>query len=124
MKLTTKQIINSVESLNKLIGEKLPAKVSFRIAQVSRQLDDHLKDYQNTLKKLHLEFGKKDEKDELVKDAAGTIEFEDFDAFKKEHEDLLECEVEVNGKPLKLDQLSSAKLEPSIFYHLDWFVKE
>jgi hypothetical protein len=124
MKLTTKQIINSVDSLNKLIGERLPAKASFRIAQVSRQLDDHLKDYQKTLTKLHQEFGKKNDDGELVRDARGVIQFDDFKTFSKEHEDLLGCEVEVNGKSLKLDLLTSVNLEPSIFYHLDWFVKE
>lgn len=124
MKLTTKQIINSIDSLNKLISERLPARASFRIAQVSRQLDDYIQDYQKDLNKLHHKFGQKDDKGELVRDPKGVIQFDDFESFQKEHEGLLEDKVEVNGKPLKLDQLASSKLEPSIFYHLDWFVKE
>jgi len=124
MKVTTRQILSSVEPLNKLINEKLPARVAFRVAQVSRQLDNHLQDYNKTLVKLQQEHCSKDHEGNMVKDEQGIIKFDDREAFQKEHEELLECNVEVNGKPLKLDQLSSVKLEPVIFYHLDWFVQE
>ena len=124
MKVTTRQILSSVDSLNKLINEKLPARVAFRVAQVSRQLDTHIQDYNKTLTKLQQEHCSKDDEGKMVKNDQGIIQFEDKDVFHKEHEELLSCTVEVNGSKLKLDQLSSMNVEPAIFYHLDWFVQE
>ena len=120
-------MIDSLGSLNKLNSEKLPVKIAFRVAQVSRQLDDHMKDYHKTLTKMHNELGKRDEAGELVSvvtNGQKIIQFEDPEVFAKAYEELLGCKVEVNGSVVKLDHFSSVKLEPTIFYFLDWFIKE
>jgi hypothetical protein len=61
MKLTNRQIVESCEALSELNTLKLPVKTSFKIAKVSRIINELLKDYMETLKKLQEEHSHKNE---------------------------------------------------------------
>jgi hypothetical protein len=109
MKLTNRQILNSVESLQALLQVKLPVKTSFEVAKISRLLDDILRDYQKTAQRLKFEFS-----DEDV----------DHPDFAKAIEELLECKTEVSCEKISLESLGEVNLEPAVFYHLNWLIEE
>lgn len=122
MKLSNRQLLNSVESLNKLNSFKLPVKASFKLAKLARVVDESLKDYQKTLDNLHDRFAQKNNGERVVVD--NMLQLADPDGFKKAFGELLECETELNVDKINLDALSSLELEPALLYHLDWLIEE
>lgn len=111
MELTNRQILHSVEGLNKLNELKLPAKISYRLAKISRKLDACLKDYQTVLSKLRSEYETSEKK-------------LDHPDFKRQLEELLECKNPIDLEKIKLESLGDVTVEPLSLYHLDWLIEE
>lgn len=123
MKLSNRQLLNSVESLNKMNGLKLPVKTSFILAKLSRKIDEALKDYQKTLSDLQDKHAQKDEVGEKVV-VDDIIQFNDKEAFATEFTELLDCESNIKSKKITLAGFGSVQVEPSLLYHLDWLIEE
>ena len=123
MKLSNRRLLNSVPSLNKLNGLKLPVKTSFKLAKLSRTVETVLKDYQKTLTSLQDKHAEKDDDGEKVV-VDNTVKFKSEEAFKEEFEELLDCEAEVSSKKISLNDFGTVEVEPSFLYHLDWLIKE
>ena len=123
MKLSNRQLLNSVTPLNKLNEFKLPVKTSFKLAKLARIIDGALEDYQKTLTGIQDKHAKKNGKGEkqIVDD---TIQFKNRKAFDKAFEELLDCEIDVKLDAITVDDLSDVQVEPSTLYHLDWLIDE
>lgn len=123
MKLTNRQIVDSITAIQTLNTLKLPVKASFRIAKTARTIDEVLVDYNDTMKKLREEYAEKDE-DGKVKVDGEMIIFHDLDGFIKAREELLEIETEVNIKQVDLDDLGSVEVEPSVLSSITWLIND
>ena len=123
MKVTNKQLLESVDALRVLNGQKLPVKISFKVAKNSRAINESLKDYTETLKKLQEEHAEKDEH-EKPKVEENRFVMKDQEVFNKAYEELLDIENEIPAKPIKLDDLGSIELPPSVLMALEWLVQE
>jgi hypothetical protein len=123
MKLSNRKLLNVVPSLNELNKLKLPVKTSYRLAKLSRKVESALKDYQKTLESLQDKHAERDDEGEKVV-TGNTIKFVDDVAFKKEFDELLEFEADVDTKKISLNDFGSVEVEPSFLYHLDWLIKE
>jgi len=124
MKLSNRQLLNSIDPLNQLNSLKLPVKTAFRLAKLSRAVDEAIKDYRKTLEGLHDEFAEKDPETGEKVVVESTVQFADREGFDKAFEELLECETELSMKKIPLNALSSVEVEPSLLYHLDWLLQE
>jgi hypothetical protein len=123
MKLTNRQLLNSVDSLTQLNTLKLPVKTSFRIAKLSRAIDDVLKAYRDTLKNLQEEHAERDEVGEKVV-VENQISFKDPVVFDSAFQELLDCETDVPIKQISIGTFGSVEVEPKLLYHLDWLLKD
>jgi hypothetical protein len=123
MKLTNRQVVQSVPAINVLNTLKLPVRASFRVAKTSKELDSVLTVYNETLKKLQEEHCEREE-DGSVKTNGNQIVFKDAEAFQTAFTELLDEESEVSIRTVKLDDLGSVEVEPSVLYQLDWLLEE
>ena len=123
MKVTNKQLLESVEALRVLNGQKLPVKISYKVAKNSRVINEGLKDYTETLKKLQEDHSEKDE-DDKPKVEGNRFVMKDQEDFNKAYEELLELEAELSVKPIKLDDLGTIELPPSVLMSLEWLIQE
>jgi hypothetical protein len=123
MKLSNRQVVQSVSAINVLNALKLPVKASFRVAKTSKELDTVLQVYNDTLKKLQEEHCEHDEEGK-VKTNGNQIVFKDAGAFEAAFTELLELESELAIKTIKLDNLGTVEVEPSVLYQLDWLLEE
>ena len=123
MELTNRQLLNSVDPLTTLNGLKLPVKISFKIAKVSKTIDDVLRSYKETLKSLQDQHAEKDEVGEKVV-VGNQIKLTDPMAFDQAFQELLDCKTDVQVEQISIESLGSAEVEPKVLYYLDWLLKE
>ena len=123
MKLTNRQIVDSIAAIQALNVLKLPVKASFRIAKTARTIDEVLVDYNETMRKLREEYAEKDE-DGKIKVDGDIIVFHDMDGFMKAREELLGIETEVNIKKVDLDDFGGVEIEPSVLSSITWLIND
>lgn len=126
MKITNKVAVESVGSLNEITELKLPVKIAFKLAKISREINDVLETYNEVLTKLQQEYVKKDESgDPVTLDDPNNsnikrLVFTDRKAFNEAYSELLEIENEVSFEKLKIDDLGDIEVKSSTLYTLDW----
>jgi hypothetical protein len=101
MKVKLIDIYSSVGSLNKLIDEPLPAKISFKLMKLLNQLNQEVKLIE-------------DQRTKLIKKFAGeegnTVKDENKDQFIKELTEILEESVDISWEPVSIDALGDIKM--------------
>lgn len=106
MKITIKTIVESRESLQWILNEKLPANLAYRVNKNVRPLDRELKEYDNAIATmLKNGYGEK---------VPGTtnqyrVVPEKADAFQAEVEALLQEEVEIPFTPIPIESFQYIK---------------
>jgi len=126
MKITNKTLVDSVESLNKIVELSLPVKTAFKIVKATKIVESSLVAYNEVLAKIQDEHILKDEAGEPVTKAHPTnpdlkqLVFEDVAAYHKAVAELHEIEVELALKPLKIDSLGAVEIKPTALYNLSW----
>lgn len=131
-------------SVEKLSECKLSVPVSYNISKILRRLKSNLQEgqqeYMKILKK-HVEVDekgniipqmlpeKKNEKGEITQAAqpmpgSYVIKEGEKDIFKKEVEDFLGIEVEIDCHKINLKDLEGEKIEPQTLYHLEPIINE
>ena len=125
MKLTNRQIVESVSHLSKLVQQKLPAKTAFRMSKLIKQIENVQESYNEAVKKVQdTYFEKDDEGNYVVEDNHYKVKEEHREDYTKEMKELLDDETEIKFKKLKLEHLGKIDLEPTLFYHLDWMFED
>jgi|TARA_Y100000310_G_scaffold321723_1_gene379768 hypothetical protein len=104
MKLTNKDILNAQGSLNKLLQEKLPVKVSFELAKLSSTLREPIETFERVRKSLvekhQVKFEQREDGATIIKsEVEGNVE-----KFVEEVAELAEQETEVIFTPVKLPE--------------------
>lgn len=101
MKVKLIDIYSSVGSLNKLIDEPLPAKISFKLMKLLNQLNQEVKLIE-------------DQRTKLIKKFAGeegtTVKDENKEQFIKELTEILEEFVDISWEPVSIDALGDIKM--------------
>jgi len=126
MKVTNGEIFNSVESLNKLAGMKLPVKTSLQVAKLVNKLNEPLKEIDSVRQGLVKTYGITFEPDE-----AGNTTIK-----SKDEGDVLKYVTEVNelvnlGRELVVEKIKlptevdgkALEIEPSILIALEKFIE-
>ena len=117
--LTLKALLDAKAAIGNLIGQPLPAPVSFRLARLVSALDPELVAFENTRTKLCEQYG-------TLNTVTNVYDFEpDQDKlFREEYEALVNSEVQLPGEKFQLALLSQAKLSTVDMLKLDWLISE
>lgn len=120
MKLTLKELLQSVESLGKLLNKELTVITAYRLGKLSKALQSELDQFNLTRNNLIKKYGKE-------KDGQYQIDPDDKSAmekFNKEIEELLTVEISIDVyEPIFIDDLGDIRLSPIDMSNLSIFFK-
>ena len=127
MKAKLREVLDSVNCLEKLSSIKMPGKVAYSVARTLGKVYDLSKTFSEQKKKLFDKYGEeKDIKDERTQQTTKqlTIKPENVEAYKKDLSEILDKEVEVDIWKIKVSSLDSLSLEPMILVPLKYLLEE
>ncbi|QKJ99935.1 MAG: hypothetical protein HND40_10370 [Ignavibacteriota bacterium] len=120
MQLTLKQILESVDSLGKLLNKELPVKTAYRLGRLSKAIQSELDQFNLTRNNLIKKYGKE-------KDGQYQIDPDDktaLEKFNKEIEELLDVEIKIDSyEPIPINELDDIKLSAIDMSKLEIFIK-
>ena len=105
MKLTIREVAPMLQSLESLMNVPLPAKESYRLGLVAKQIQDKLVVYEQTRHKIVTKYGEKIESEGVIR-----VKPENAEQFGREMEGLLAEEIEVNFTPISISLLGESKM--------------
>lgn len=119
MKLTIKDILEATPIFKKVTAFSLPAKVSYNIMRNMKKIEHEIKPFEESRLQLVRKYGKEGE------DGKTTVLEENLEAFYKDVASLLDEEIDVDIRSVKIDQLEGVKLTPNEIQFIDFmFEKE
>lgn len=118
MKLTIKEILEASPILKKITSFPLSAKVSYNIVRNMRKIEHEIKPFEESRLQLVHKYGKESE------DGKISVTEENLENFYRDVASLLEEEVEVDIRPIKIDQLEEVKLTPNEIQFIDFFLEK
>jgi len=118
MKVTNGEIFNSKAGFEKLLSLPLPAKVSYNIAKMTKEVNEQLKIIDTVRTGLIRKYGKEDKGGAV----SITPESKNFVKFIEEFNEILKEEVELKSDKVKIPS-DNLKVEASVFLALDPFVE-
>lgn len=128
MKVSNKELLESVNALSGLLVQKLPVAVSFKLSKNINKINEVLKIYDVEKQKIIEEYSVKDDEKKAVVDEDGNIQIkEEFrEIAQKEMAELLELKNDIKIEKISISKLedSSAIISPSELMTLDYMMKE
>jgi hypothetical protein len=125
-KFTNIEILNIIEALNELIQIKLPTKASWNIMKNIKKFDASIKTFWEAENKLVNEY--------TIKDEQGNIRFGDDkmpmyapnnkQKYLKEHQELLNCDDELDMLTIKLSELDNKDIKPATLLQLEFMIED
>jgi len=117
MQIKLKDIVFNVENIKKLLENKLPVKVSYRLRKLAVKVEKEYNIYSETKNSLILELGTKQE------DNTFTIKVTDdkFKEYNEKHNELLEQTVEIDFEPIDIEELGDVVVSPNEL--VEWIFK-
>ena len=118
------ELLNSVETLQKLSQKDFKAKLAWQIARLLRSAESEIQSFNETRMNLIRKYGEKDENGELVTDERGNCKITEGEVndFNIELNDLLNSTVEINANKIDIDQLEDLDFTPSEIAILEPFI--
>jgi hypothetical protein len=118
MKVSNGDIFNAREALQTLIKERLPVKVSYRLARLAKKVSDQLTIIEEVRTNLVKQYGETDENGNLsIKPGAKNMA-----PFLTDFNELMGQEVEIDADIIKLPE-DGLTIEPSVLLALDKFIE-
>lgn len=121
MKLTLNSIMIAEDVLNKLADKQgLKAKTSFALAMNIKALSEPIHTFENVKNDLIRKYGEKEKEGEdtyiVNKDS------KNFDKFVEEYRSLMETEIDVKIKKIKIEELDGTGLSPNEFIAISFMI--
>jgi len=104
MKVNLGEIYVSTSVMSKLIDAPLPAKISFRLARLMKEMNEYLKHLDEERTKLIKKYGKENG------DGNITVSEDNKEQFVNEFNDLLAEEIEINWEKMNPEDLGNTPL--------------
>lgn len=117
MNIKLHTLINSAESLKKLIAIKIPIKIGYQLSKLVNQIQPDLSSYEENRVKLVKEYGILDEKGDL------KVSNDNIQKFTEELTKLTEIDVNVDFEKIKVEDLGQINIEPQELVHLGWLLE-
>jgi|GEM_PF-4989809 len=113
MKVKLSAILNAVPVLRELMRQKLPATQAFVLHLIITELDKHLTAYQTAVEGLLDKYARREGEAWSFRKEDGSEDTEAVQAFNREHQELVETEVEIPDRTLSLKALEQAGVQLS-----------
>lgn len=124
IELTTTQLMDSVEAIQKMLDMELKAKTSYQIIRIAREIESEYNLFQKTRQQLIEKYAQKDDNGRAeVKNDQYQVLPENRDMFLKEYEELMQSTIDVNVEPIALEDFGEAHLTPKMMIGLEPFIK-
>ena len=94
-------IINAKNALRKIVNSDLPIKMAFELSSIVDDIENQLNKFEKFRISLFEKYGTKDKKGNI------SVEKDNLKSFNNEMDDLLNAEVNINIKPIKIDDVLS-----------------
>jgi len=118
MNVQVGKVVASVEALQRLVAEKVPALTAFKLARITRQVETVIGDFEKARIGLVKQYGEPQE------DGSATVKPENIPAFQAEFSQLIESEVALEFEPVKLESLGDIQLTTADMLALDYMLAE
>jgi hypothetical protein len=119
MKLTNADIFSAREPLQKLVNEKLPVVVSYKLAKLANKLNEQFQIIESVRQGLVKKYGKPTEDGQSVSIKQDS---EDWTRFVEEFNELMSQEVELVVEKVKFANVT-LDIEPSVLMALEKFIE-
>jgi hypothetical protein len=125
IKIKLGEIINIIESLNNILIKEIPIKTAYMLSKLAQKIEPELKNFQNSNNKLIEKYGQRDENNEIINNnGIVPIILDKKEDYKKEIEELLNIEIDIDFEPMSIKSLGDIKIAPKDLFVLDRFIKE
>lgn len=124
MKLTNRNILESINNLRAVAQKQLPVKVSYTISKNISQIESELKIYEKERQKLIEKYAEKDEDGKIISDERNQIKFADVVGWDKDIKELLDIENDVDIRKFKLDELNGFNISAAELQAIDSMIEE
>ena len=120
------ELLNSVETLQKLSQKDFKAKLAWQIARLLKSAENEIQSFNETRMDLIRKYGEKDENGGLVTDEHGNCKIIESEVvnFNNELNELINSTVEINANKIGIDQLENLDFTPSEISILEPFIEE
>jgi len=121
IKIKLAQLVNAMQSkaLDRLMEMAMPIKTTFRLRQITKQVNEKLADYHKLRDELFTKYGA------VANQESGIWEFDkaNVPVINEEHTSLTSTDIELTGEPFKMrDFLSSAAISVNDLDLLAWLI--
>lgn len=123
MKTTVGQLRNSQQSLNDLLSAEMKVSTAYKISKIVNDVSQEVEESEKFRTQLVERYGKKNEEDGVT-----YVPEENREDFTKELQELFEQEVELDHKPIAVDELkrsdgSEIDIDSRTLLTLDWLLE-
>jgi hypothetical protein len=130
MQITNRELEASVPVLNELLNCKLPGKVAFKLVKLSKDLEERLNTFRDSMTVVQRNHVKVDEDGNYVpaRDVDGNVVANQFEVenpveFQQEINELREMVVDLDFEGVRLDDLGeNFEIEPVKLRAVDWLI--
>lgn len=128
MRITNKQVMESVGALAELQQTDIPAALSFRLAKIIMTIDPMIKAINAARVKLLDKYAKKGDDGRPItreNEEGGTmIEIEDTGSFEQELNEMMLVENDIDFEHICITDMVGLSVKPSVFISLNWLFCE
>jgi len=127
MKLRFFEIKNFIDTYEKIKNTTLPIKVGYKLAKLAALCQKEMEIYQSQLNKIILEYGARDENDQLIQTDNGNgvkIKEDKIQECQEKLNELSTLEVEINETPISIEALENLELSLDEIGALSSFLSE
>lgn len=125
MKITLKEVVEGQEALQKLSGMVLKGRTAFQVARLLKKLEEVLTSYNDTRLKLIEKYAKRKEDGEFELNEKNEYQFtqENMQAYIDEINKLIMEEVEIEAKPIPVEDIENLEFTPAEASFLEPFLQ-
>lgn len=127
MKLRFFEIKNFIDTYEKIKNTTLPIKVGYKLAKLAALCQKEMEIYQSQLNKIILEYGARDENNQLIQTDNGNgvkIKEDKIQECQEKLNELSTLEIEINESPISIEALENLELSLDEIGALSSFLSE
>jgi hypothetical protein len=128
MKIANRKLVENIGLVRQVAQKQLPVKASYTLSQNIDHIESNLKPYERERQKLLEKYAEKDGYGKLLTCPDGiSIKFRDDAAeagWKKDIEELLSIEVDVDIRRIKLSDLGNANFSAAEMAAIDYMIED
>ena len=118
-----RDIIKSSNAMTALLQVQMPIKVAKKVADVARELDEHVEVYREQQKLLFDKWGEPSTDKDHPKGST-QIKDEHVAEYNEITKQDGEAEFDIKAPPIKISDFRDVDIVPAILFELDWLIKE